>query len=134
MEQYNIRECIIIADRGLASYEMPKRKGIYFIVAIRRNFDVVDFNMKLDRSFMFNNRGINSSVKDLGGKYLYMYEDTSLRAEEETNMIRKIEIGEKEQNLSQKISVKDTLFELSKIYVIADGARRSVRDPCVIAG
>ncbi len=43
-------------------------------------------------------------------------------------MIRKIEIGEKEQNLSQKISVKDTLFELSKIYVIADGARRSVRE------
>ena len=57
----------------VTSYEMPKRKGIYFIVAIRRNFDVVDFNMKLDRSFMFNNRGINSSVKDLGGKYLYMY-------------------------------------------------------------
>ncbi|MCL5439428.1 MAG: transposase [Candidatus Thermoplasmatota archaeon] len=212
MEQYDIHECIIIADRGLASYEMPRKKGIYLIVAIRRNFDIVDFGMDLDRSFIFNNRGINSGVKDLGGKYLYMYEDTSLRAEEETNMIRKIEIGEKKQKdltderdrlgkfailsnmrsdpkeiyelyksreevevafdsmknelendksylhttdgirgyffisfislyiyfsiletlkekkLSQKISVKDALFELSKIYVIADGARRSVAE------
>ncbi len=168
--------------------------------------------MDLDRSFMFNNRGINSGVKDLGGKYLYMYGDTSLRAEEETNMIREIGIGEKKQKdliaerdrlgkfailsnlrsdpkeiyelyksreeveaafdsmknelendksylhttdgirgyffisfvslyiyfsilealkekkLSQKISVKDALFELSKTYVIADGARRSVAE------
>ena len=30
----------------------------------------------------------------------------------------------KDHDLSQKISVKETLFELSKIYVIADGARR----------
>lgn len=29
---------------------------------------------------------------------------------------------------SQKISVKDVLFELSKIYVIADEARRSVAE------
>ncbi|MCW6168379.1 MAG: hypothetical protein LVQ96_00930 [Thermoplasmatales archaeon] len=34
----------------------------------------------------------------------------------------------KEKKLSQKISVKDALFELSKIYVIADGARRSVAE------
>ena len=52
MEQYDIRECIIIADRGLASYEMPRKKGIYLIVAIRRNFDV-DLDIKLDRSFIY---------------------------------------------------------------------------------
>ncbi len=51
--------------------------------------------------------GRNSSVKDLGGKYLYMYEDTSLRAEEETNLIRKIESGEKEQ--------KDLIVERNRL-------------------
>lgn len=212
MERYDIRECIIIADRGLASYEMPRKKGVYLIVAIRRNFKVFDSSMPLDRSFIYNKRGINSGVKELGGRFLYMFEDTSLRAEEETNLIRKIEEGEKKQSdlmeerselgkfailsnlrsdpkeiyelyksreevevafdamknelendkaylhsadglrgyffisfislyiyfsiletlkekgLSQKISVKDALFELSKIYVIADGARRPVAE------
>ena len=53
--------------------------------------------MKRDRSFIFNIRGINTDAKDLGGKYLYMYVDTSLHAEEKTNMIRKIGNGEKKQ-------------------------------------
>ena len=98
MDRYDIRECIIIADRGLASYEMPKRKGVFLVVAIKRNFKVIDFDMNLDRSFIYNKRGILSGMKDLGGKYLYMYEDTSLRAEEETSIIRKIEEGEKKQS------------------------------------
>lgn len=212
MERYDIRECIIVADRGLATYDMPKRKGVYLVVAIKRNFRVMDFNMNLDRSFIYSRRGILSGMKDLGDKFLYMYEDTSLRAEEETSIIRKIEEGELKQNdlmdernklgkfailsnlrsdpkeiyelyksreevevafdamknelendkaylhttdglrgyffisfislymyfsiletlkakdLSHKISVKEALFELSKIYVIADGARRSLAE------
>ena len=212
MERYDLRECIIIADRGLASYKMPAKKGIYLIVAIRRNFSIVDFNMGLDRSFIFRNRGINAGMKDLGDRILYMYEDTSLRAEEETNLIRKIESGEmsqkdlmeekkklgkfailsnmrsdpreiyelyksreevetafdamknelendkayvhtteglrgyffisfislymyfsilqalKDHDVSQKMSVKEVLFELSKIYVIVNGARRTLSE------
>ncbi len=34
----------------------------------------------------------------------------------------------KEKKLSDKISVKEALFELSKIYVIADGPRRTVAE------
>jgi hypothetical protein len=212
MDRYDIRECIIVADRGLASYEMPEKKGVYLVAAIKRNFKVIDFDMNLDRSFIYSKRGILSGMKDLGGKYLYMYEDTSLRAEEETSITRKIEEGElkqsdltdernklgkfailsnlrsdpkeiyelyksrdevevafdamknelendkaylhttdglrgyffvsfislyiyfsilemlKEKDLSHEISVKEVLFELSKIYVIADGARRSLAE------
>jgi transposase len=212
IERYDIRECIIIADRGLASYEMPVKKGIYLIVAIRRNFSIVDFNMDLDRSFIFRNRGINAGMKDLGDRILYMYEDTTLRAEEETNLIRKLEGGEisqkdlmeekkklgkfailsnmrsdpreiyelyksreevevafdamknelendkayvhttdglrgyffisfislymyfgilqvlKDHDVSHKMSVKEVLFDLSKVYVIADGARRTLAE------
>ena len=106
MERYDIMECIIIADHGLASYNMPGKKGIYLIVAIRRNFRIVDFSMNLDRGFIFRNRGINAGMKDLGGKIFYMYEDTSLRAEE-TNLIRKIESGE--------ISQKDFMEKRKKL-------------------
>jgi len=34
----------------------------------------------------------------------------------------------KEKKVSQKISVKEALFELSKIYVISDGARRTLAE------
>ena len=71
MNQYDIRECIIIADRGLASYEMPKRKGVYLIVAIRRNFDIIDYSMKLDRSFIYRDRGINSGKMKVDNVLLY---------------------------------------------------------------
>ncbi|MEM0160842.1 MAG: hypothetical protein QXQ25_03865, partial [Thermoplasmata archaeon] len=34
----------------------------------------------------------------------------------------------REKRMSPKISVKEALFELSKIYVIKDGARRTVTE------
>lgn len=37
---------------SLVTYEMPKKKGAYLIVAIRRNFNVVDFTTHLDKSFI----------------------------------------------------------------------------------
>jgi len=73
---------------------MPDKKGKYLIVAIRRNSSIVDFSMKLDRSFIFRNRSINAGMKNLGDKMLYMYEDTSLRSEEETTLIGNMEAGE----------------------------------------
>ena len=97
VDQYDLRRCIIVADRGLASYDMPKRKGIFFIVAIKRNFKIIDYSMKLDKSFIYRDRGINSGKKQIEGKFLYMYEDAMMRAEEETNLIKKIQGGTKTQ-------------------------------------
>ncbi|MEM3193211.1 MAG: hypothetical protein QW292_14225 [Candidatus Parvarchaeota archaeon] len=94
LREYDIRECIIISDRGLASYDMPERKGIYMIVAIKKNSKIIDYSMKLNRSFIYRDRGINSGKKSVNGKYLYIYEDASMRAEEETNIIKKIENGD----------------------------------------
>ena len=212
VDQYGLKSCIIVADRGLASYDMPKRKGIFFIAAIKRNFRIIDYSMKLDRSFIYRDRGINSGKKETGGKFLYMYEDAMMRAEEETNLIRKIQEGTKTQKdldeerpelgkfsilsnmdndpetvycmykmrgeveqafdamkndlendkaylhttdgirgyffisfislyiyfrilgvlkaegMSPKISVKDAIFELSKIYVLVHGARTSLAE------
>ena len=97
VDQYDLKSCIIVADRGPASYDMSKRKGTFFIVAIKRNFRIIDYSMKLDRSFIYRDRGINSGKKETGGKFLYMYEDAMMRAEEETNLIRKIQEGTKTQ-------------------------------------
>ncbi|MEM0160569.1 MAG: hypothetical protein QW258_03140 [Thermoplasmata archaeon] len=60
---------------------MPERKGIYMIVAIKRNFKIIDYSMKLNRSFIYRDCGINSVKNEINGKYLYIYEDTSMIAE-----------------------------------------------------
>jgi len=85
--------CDIVAVRSLASYDMPEKKEVYLVLAIRRNFSIVDFDMHIDRSFIFCNRSIKVSMKEQGDKILHVYEDASLRAEEETNKIKKIEEG-----------------------------------------
>lgn len=115
IKEYDLRDCIIIADRGLASYEMPKRKGIYFIVAIRRDFDIIDYSMPLGRSFIYHNRGINSGKKAIDNRILYMFEDLSLKAEEETNIIRKIEEGIKAQK-----DLDDARSTLGKVSLLSN--------------
>ncbi len=109
------RRCIIVADRGLASYDMPKRKGIFFIVAIKRNFKIIDYSMKLGKSFIYRDRGINSGKKQIEGKFLYMYEDAMMRAEEETNLIKKIQGGTKTQK-----DLEDERPRLGKFSVLSN--------------
>ena len=94
----------------------------YFLHYGKKEFRIVDFNMDLDRSFIFLNRGINAGMKDLGDRILYMYEDTSLRAEEETNLIRKIESGE--------MSQKDLMEEKKKLgkFAILSNMRSDPRE------
>ena len=89
VNKYGLKSCIIVADRGLASYTMPKRKGISFIVAIKRNFKIIHYSIKLDRPVIYRDRGINSGKKETEGKFLKMYGDI-IRVEEETNLIKKI--------------------------------------------
>ena len=95
--QCDLKRCIVLVGRGLASYDMPMRKGIFFIMAIKRNFKIIDYSVKLDISFIYRDLGINSGKKEIEEKFLYMYEDTMMRADEETNLIKKIQEGLKTQ-------------------------------------
>ena len=115
VDQYDLKNCVIVADRGLASYDMPKRKGISYIVAIKRNFKIIDYSMKLGRSFIYRDRGINSGKKQIEGKFLYMYEDTMMRADEETSLIKKIGEGTKTQK-----DLEEERPELGKFSILSN--------------
>lgn len=94
------RKCILVMDRGPASYIVPKmlrEKEVGFVLPLRRNFRIVDYDMPLMKSFIFMNRGINWGRKRIGESFLYMFEDVKLRAEEETNFIKHIREGKKKQ-------------------------------------
>lgn len=160
IKEYDLPDCIIIAYRGLASYEMPKRKCIYFIVTIMRGFDIIDYSMPLRRNFTYN-MAINVSLisnLDVDQKDIYeMYKsqeeiepvfDTMRNDLENDKAYLHISYGVKgcyffitlvslyiyysiyrilrEKKISQKISVTETLLQLSKAYVIVQGARRTM--------
>ena len=61
LDEVNLEKCIIILDRGFASYELPKElKNLKssFIMPLRRNFKIINYNMKLENSFLYRERGI----------------------------------------------------------------------------
>lgn len=114
IDQYDLKSRVIVAYRGLVLYNTPKRKGIFFIVTVKRNFKIIDHSMKPDRSFVCRDSGINSGKRETGGKFLCMYVDAMMRADEETNLIRKMQEGKKTQK-----DLEEERPELGKFSILS---------------
>lgn len=66
LDEVNLKDCILILDRGFASYKLPeelKNLKASFILPLRRNFKIINYNMKLENSFIYRDRGIKWNVK-----------------------------------------------------------------------
>ena len=82
--------------------------------------------MKLEKSFIYRNRGIKWDVKKVGKYYLYLCEDVKMRAEEDTNFLRLIKENKKSKkdyaNESKKFGRIGLLSDLKmngeKIYLM----------------
>ncbi len=93
-----LNSSILVLDRGFASHylaDLMKEKEMRFILPLRRNFRVIDYDMELKESFIYRKRGINWGKKVVGDNLLYLYEDVMLRGEEESTFIEMIEEGKK---------------------------------------
>ena len=110
MDEYDLKGCTLIMDRGLASIELARElnsNGIAFVFPLRRNSLMIDYSMKLELSFMYRDRGINCGRKKVEeGIFLYIYEDTKLRYEEETNFISMVENKEKRRDELEQERIK----------------------------
>ena len=95
--EYSIKRCVVIADRGSSPGTFIKM-GMDFIVPLKDNSRMIDYSLGIEKSFPYNGRGINSSRKRIGDLILYMFEDTMLRYEEESNFISMISKGKRSQN------------------------------------
>ena len=94
-------KCILVLDRGFSSYIIPEmlaEKEVSFVLPLKRNFRVVDYDMPMKESFVFMNRAVHWGRKKIGKSLLYMFEDVKLRAEEETNFIKLIKEGRKKRS------------------------------------
>jgi len=98
IDEVNLKKCILILDRGFASYKLPKdlsklKSG--FIMPLRRNFKKINYNLKMEKSFIYRERGIRWATKKFGNYTLYLFEDVQMKAEEEVQFIRLMGEGKK---------------------------------------
>ena len=89
-----------IADRGFYSDEnvkMLEREDISYIIPLKRNSAIIpkQISEKFDGIFVYNERPIIFWKNERETDFLYIYEDKSLKQEEEKNCLLAVEQGEK---------------------------------------
>lgn len=100
VREFSLNSCTVVLDRGFASYKTPDwmtEEELKYILPLRRNFEIIDYEMPLKKCFIYNGRGINWGMKKINGKTLYIFEDVKLRAEEETTYISLITEGKRKR-------------------------------------
>lgn len=89
-----LNSSVVVLDRGFASHYLPdllKERGMKFILPLRRNFQIIDYDLEMRGGFIYRKRGINWGKRGFGYNFIYLYEDVKLRAEEETTFIEMIQ-------------------------------------------
>ena len=91
---------IMVLDRGFASYDLAgiMAADMRFVMPLRRNSDLADYDMKLNASFMYRDRGILCGFTNHEGYRIYMFQDQSLMAEESSNFISMVSQGKRRQS------------------------------------
>ncbi len=107
IKEMDLSNHVVVLDRGFASYYLPdllKEGEIKYVLPLRRNFKIIDYEQNLRGSFSYRKRGINWGRKRVGKYFVYLFEDVKLRAEEETAFIEMIEEGKrrKEEMLKER--------------------------------
>ncbi len=124
-KDYSLKNCVIIADRGSSPSTFRKIRGMGFIVPLRSDSKVIDYHLGIERSFSYNGRGINASSKRIGKEILYVFEDTMLRYEQESNFIALIGEGKRrQQDLTAMRPEFGKIPVLSNMYLEPEEAYR----------
>jgi len=108
-------ELILVLDRGLFSqYVMDflLDKGVSFVIPARRNSRL--YEVDLNEHFFYRDRLIKAG-KAKRKCYLYLFEDVTLRAEEEVNLYRMLDEGK----LGRE-ELKRRLERAGKILLVSD--------------
>lgn len=67
-----------------------EERGIHYILPLKRNSNLISYDMEMKRYFMFENRPVWYSFHS-DERRIYLFRDPSLRAEEEKDFLRRNE-------------------------------------------
>lgn len=127
-------DTILVLDKGFMSKDVVKKinKKAKFIMPLKRNSEIIDYNLKLKSFFMYNGRPIKNVFYKNKNFYVYLFEDLDLRnAEEKTyftilSQKKKIEFKE---NWAGKIAILSNLKmkpkEIYEMWKARDGIEKA---------
>jgi len=93
MEESGISDIVLVGDTGFYSSENVKNleeKGIHYILPLKRNSTLISYDMKMKRYFPYEDRPVWYSMSP-GKRNIYIFQDISLKAEEEKDFLRREE-------------------------------------------
>lgn len=97
LKRFPERSIGFIFDRGFSSYNLLedlRNDGLHYIVPLRKNSQYLDLRgIRWKASFTYRKRPIRWSKKKSELGNIYIFEDPKLRGEEESALLRKVEMG-----------------------------------------
>jgi transposase len=119
----------LILDRGFYSDDLMKflvGKHLSFIIPARRNSTLYDYLITLNRHFFYRDRLIKCGKRKISDFYVYLFEDASMKVEEENtlyklfekNKINKIELDEDIEKAGCILIVSDLDIEAKEIFLL----------------
>lgn len=125
MSLFNIKEVVLIMDRGFYSSEnidLLTRANIDYILPLKRNSRLIrKVSERFDGVFLYHKRPIKFWVTMSRRKRIYVYEDLLLKSEEEKNFLELISEGkERIEEFNQKKENFGKIYLLSSLYTNAE--------------
>lgn len=108
---------VLVLDRGFASYDLAglMNPDLKFIMPLRRNSNLIHYDISLGSSFMYRDRGILAGFSKHEGYRIYMFQDQSLASEEANNFISMIAEGKRKQS-----EYSDASMMFGKISILSN--------------
>lgn len=118
ISEIDIRNKILILDRGFFSEDVMQFLGgreISYIIPARRNSNYYKIRIHLNEHLYYRERLIRCGRRKEGNKFLYMFEDQHLMAEENNTIYRKLD----DEKITNK-ELKDKMKRSGRILLISN--------------
>lgn len=92
-QRYKRKNICLVLDRGFASYELTlnlKREKTHYILPLKKNAKIINYNFKRDRTFSYRNRNILWGKDRTKYGFLYLFEDPRLKGSQENQLLKKV--------------------------------------------
>ncbi|MGC8699351.1 MAG: transposase [Candidatus Acidifodinimicrobium sp.] len=93
MEESGISNVVLIGDTGFYSsgnIENLEEKGIHYILPLKSNSKLISYDIEMRHYFLYEDRPVWYTLSP-GKRNIYIFQDSSLRAEEEKDFLRREE-------------------------------------------
>jgi transposase len=109
---------ILIIDRGFFSEDLMKfmiGKHLSFVVPVKRNSTLYEYLVKLNKHFFYRDRLIKCGKRKVDDYYIYLFEDASLKSEEEKTLYKRFD-----ENKIDEIELMENLDRAGSILMVSD--------------